>query len=111
MVTVVAVACGYVLHEYRVVRERSAMVGAVGNCHCITISSGPPNWGPGFSDGKIPWLRQRLGDLQYEAIAVGNDASEELMDRYRTAFPEAKVVKNNDDEVFGAFRFFSGPAR
>ena len=72
------------------------MAGAVPSSYLGTPDS------PAFPEGKVPWIRRWLGDRQYLAIAVGEAAPTELLERYKAAFPEARIVRRKeDDEAFG----------
>jgi hypothetical protein len=44
---------------------------------------------PGRPD--IPWIHRLLGDHDYKTIFAPRSATDEDLDRYRSAFPEAKV--------------------
>jgi hypothetical protein len=88
LVTMAAVACGYVAHEYRIVRERTAMVYSghwTDSARCYPSSA-----------GKIPWLRVMLGDRAYSDITISQRTPEKDLEQYKALFPEAAIARYED---------------
>jgi hypothetical protein len=86
-VTLLAVACGYVGWQVKIVREREAMLK---DPHFFLI---------GYRlevAGTIPWLRRRLGDTDCLGIIGDEDVSDADLERYRLAFPEADIWREGD---------------
>lgn len=82
---------GYVGWQVRVVRERKALseVGAIA--------------GSGFysDNSDLSWIRRTLGDHEYFHISLWHSASDQLMDKYRAAFPEARLDRYEYDSHGG----------
>jgi hypothetical protein len=92
-VTLLAIVCGYVGWQAKIVRERRAELNRVIDGRLFGIAG---------SDERraIPWIRRVLADQQVYSIMmpVGSDRAE--LDRLRSLFPEAKVAvwKQADSE-------------
>jgi len=50
----------------------------------------------------IPWIRRWFGDRRYLVIAVGDNASQDKLDEYRSIYPEAVIVRSAEDKAFKA---------
>ena len=83
-VTLLAVFCGYVGWQAKIVRERRTELTRVVDMRLVGIEDDD-------EDGAIPWIRHTLGDERVSSIrlVVGTDPAE--LDRLRVLFPEAKV--------------------
>jgi hypothetical protein len=83
-VTLLAVACGYVGWQMKIVRARRAELNRTVDARLVGIAG---------NDGErvIPWIRHVLGDQRVGSIKmlVGTDAAE--LERLRVLFPEAKI--------------------
>jgi hypothetical protein len=55
----------------------------------MTVAEGARDLVPGRSD--IPWIRRLLGDRDCFAIFADQSATDEDLERYKSAFPEADV--------------------
>jgi hypothetical protein len=77
-VTLLAIPCAYVAHEYQTVQHRQAML-ELGPSKLFNYMRG--------DDAKLPLVRRWLGD--HAVLSFGfNDPSEEKTQRYKEAFPE-----------------------
>jgi len=84
VVTLLAVACGYVGWEAKVWRTRKAMVRESEELVVLMF--------PNEYEGEIPVVRRWLGDHAYTTIWIGAEESEEVFQRYTDVFPEADVT-------------------
>jgi hypothetical protein len=87
-VAVVAVVCGaanWYRGEVEYVRERDRLTSE-------RPFAGAQMPGP-HAPRTIPWIRQRLGDMQYIEVFLEPSASDEDVERYQRAFPEAKIIR------------------
>ena len=82
VVTLVAVACSYIAHEWRIVRKRRDLDQAFAGSYL-----------PGSPD-KLPWLRRVMGDVTYEEMELYGISDDDLV-RVREAFPEAEVIQHS----------------
>ena len=82
VVTLLAVGCGYVGWQAKIVRERKAMLetGSDGPVVDSTVDKG--------KDGAIPTIRLWFGDHFYSSVHVKQKAD---INPYKAAFPEADV--------------------
>lgn len=99
VVSLLSLPCAYVAHEYRIVRERKALAETPGT---------EPSWHVGRPESnKISWFRKWLGDYEFEEITVNDSTTtNDLIDRYRAAFPEAEITRIRNGKID---RFFGGP--
>jgi hypothetical protein len=86
VVTLLAIPCGYVGWQAKIVRERMAM------SECIKKVEHGDCW---FFDedlsGGVPWIRRLLGDKTCMLILVPGASDEEFV-AIKAAFPEADLV-------------------
>ncbi len=94
VVTLLAVACGYVAWQAKIVRERKAMRERwSGKVWFRTPDMGsgsippPPTQPP----AKVTWLRELLGDEAMEGIWLPNDTPQSEVDQIKALFSESKV--------------------
>ena len=91
VVTLLGAAFGYVASQDQIIRKREALANEVWRESPRGLVYGV-QWIPSM-DG-IPWVRRWLGDKRYDLVILRDaTASDDVMERYRQAFPEAKVVK------------------
>jgi hypothetical protein len=86
VVTIAAGACGYVAHEWRIVRERNELLGKSwpdGDGNLLYADPADSN--------NLPAIRRWLGDVQYSEILLLCPVDSERGRRFHTAFPEAKL--------------------
>jgi hypothetical protein len=88
-VALLAVACCWAAHQLHIVRERDKML-ASDDCEIIIYGDGPRPYG---SKGGIPWFRRWLGDREINTIRTFHSTSDDEVERYRVAFPEADVAR------------------
>jgi hypothetical protein len=106
VVTVVAVACGYIGHEWRIVRERQYKEirynGDISGRYRVQPIPGA------VRPASISWLRQFLGDRPVKAIFMQEGSSADERRRLQELFPEARLVWWDDDHTgrHGAWRLF-----
>jgi hypothetical protein len=81
VVTLLAVVCGYVAHEAKIVRERDAMRLELKNLGWINASD----------HTSLPFIRRWLGDEQYSMILVPRGTSNDYIARVKAVFPESNV--------------------
>jgi hypothetical protein len=106
VVTLVAVACGYVGWEAKLVKDRKEL--HKGSDVASTGSYVQQKW----SFSIRSWLRQRFGDKQYDSIVLKRTASDELLNTYISAFPEAKVRRESaNEEKMRTTPIFEAPPR
>jgi hypothetical protein len=83
VVTLLAVPCGYVAWQAKIVRERRAELNRAVDMRLTGINE---------SDEEIiPWIRRMLGDqcVVWIGEPIGTDAAE--VNRLQSLFPEAKI--------------------
>jgi hypothetical protein len=99
VVTLLAVVCGYVGWQAKIVRERKAMLKNPQFCLACQLFE--------VAGRGIPWIRWRLGDIDCYAIIGDEKVIDADLDRYRVAFPEADVWREGDrpDRVGINFHF------
>ena len=86
-VTLLAVACWWIVGQLRIVQGRERMIEA-DDCEIIIYGDG--RYG---SKGGIPWVRRLLGDREVNKILTPHSTSDGDVERYRLAFPEADVSR------------------
>jgi hypothetical protein len=97
-VTVLAVACGYVGWQVKIVRARKAFQERLelqGGWVYIGSDSGRFAWHPApIGSLELPWIRQRLGDEAAIVVYVptGDEYNEDYAEASRL-FPEASVER------------------
>ncbi len=97
VVTLLAAACGYVAHEYRIVQRRNEkrenlwlvdvqwMTAESYEKHrSLPLGRPPP---------KISWIRQQLGDVPVYFLSLPETTSDEYAKEIQAIFPEAIVQK------------------
>ena len=91
-VTLLAVACGYLVHEAMLVSHRRAMVDWV-NEHNGSVSNPlqPPFNAPHTQLPSIAWVRRLLGDHPIARIKLQPDTDNADVRGIRSLFPEADV--------------------
>jgi hypothetical protein len=95
-VALLAVPCAYVGWQVRIVRERQALIAAIS--HDVMYLDVQVAAAVGYYRSKkmtpatVPLLRQWLGDVAVEVIAIPARASPEFKERVKAAFPEATFV-------------------
>ena len=80
---------GYVGWQKKIVAERDKM-RAFDDCEIIIYGDGPGLYG---SKGGIPCFRRWLGDREVNQMFMSHSASDDEVERYRVAFPEADVSR------------------
>jgi hypothetical protein len=88
-VTLLAIPCGYLGWQVRIVRERDAMLRH--SPDVIGAISRPRV--DGQLTGEVSWVRIWLGDNEWFEIDLNDAASDETVERYELAFPEARIIK------------------
>jgi hypothetical protein len=84
---VVAVACGWVGWQAKIVRGRKSELNRAVNMRLIGIDSDQAK--------AIPWVRRLLGDVSVNSISMPPDTTIDELDRLRALFPESKVTSDN----------------
>jgi hypothetical protein len=93
-VAILAVPCAYVGRQAMIVRERQTIIKNE-LINAMTIdASGRDKVAPGRPD--IPWIRRLLGDEDCLKIFAPRSATDEDIERFRSAFPEAEVKRMSD---------------
>ena len=85
VVTLLAIPCGYVGWQAKIVRERNEFISRY-NC---TLSS----WSAFYHDPAIPWIRRFLGDEAWVAIDLPISTSNNELNRAAELFPEARRIR------------------
>ncbi len=94
VVTMAAVACAYVAHEWRIVRDRRNWLS---NHHQYPMP--PSMWGLGQSKSESnpsagpPLLRRWLGDATHDCVWVFAGFPDTDVDEAKALFPEAQVMQ------------------
>jgi hypothetical protein len=89
-VTVFCVVSGYVAHEAKIASDRAAML----KFHIISKAVKdfyPAGWNYQTKSTGIPMLRLLIGDHEFTEIQFFESTPEEVLDKYRAMFPEAKM--------------------
>ena len=81
-VTLLAVPMAYVAHEAKIVRERKSLLDRA------------PEFEPCDNWHGISWMRRMLGDEAVGIIQLLVASSDEEVERYQTAFPEASIHRS-----------------
>jgi hypothetical protein len=104
------VPCGYVGWQVKIVRERKSLAepgvvaggGYIEGNRSTFYGADVFNGGAGSvtprGKSNIPLIRRMLGDHEYLHITLWRSASDQLMDQYRAAFPEATIERYEYDE-------------
>jgi hypothetical protein len=91
VVTLLAVVCGYVGWQAKIVRNRKLVMNWIATHNGETAlnrkHSGAPDYWP-----SIPWLRRLLGDRAIAGLNIGPLSAEDEA-RIREAFPEMEDIK------------------
>jgi hypothetical protein len=88
-VTLLAIPCGFVGSQAKIVRERKAMLE---NGH-LTLSEVTP------AGNRLPPIRVWLGDVDCCIMYFDPIVSETDLERYQVAFPEAQVARFADGRL------------
>jgi hypothetical protein len=106
-VTLLAVVCGYVGWQAKIVNERAALLSikfregqltpilikrdqeVISQFHFFRVPRKGINHG-------ISWLRVWLGDIEVEDIELKEDADGATLNQYLAAFPEARIHRANN---------------
>jgi hypothetical protein len=102
-VTLVAIPCGYVGWQAKIVRERATVFDWLRERAPLeSVPKVTPGyyagqdangrWSVGFYDVDLPWLRGLLGDHWISEIVHPTDAPASDIQRVKAAFPEASVI-------------------
>jgi hypothetical protein len=94
-VTLLAVACGYIGWEAKIVRDRRALLSWL-----LDNGGGLMESDPSVPD--VSWIRRAMGDHSVAAINLPRGISRLQVDRMKAAFPES---------AFGFMTEFPGPAQ
>jgi hypothetical protein len=81
VVTLLAVPCGYIGWQARIVRERRDLLAS----QFVKSSINDGN-------GSMSWIRRSLGDEAYVFLYLSETATPDVVDRIKIAFPEAHTV-------------------
>ncbi len=84
-VTLLAMVCGYVGWQAKIVRERKTALAQMIDPR--SAERGGYSWG----DAEVPWLRRTLGDRAVRCIGLPLTATKDFRRRIRATFPEARV--------------------
>ena len=85
-VTLLAIPCGYIGWQAKIVRERQSLrmkVTQMGGFHLKLCFSGPPH--------ELSIIRRWLGDQAWGTIMIPESALPQDFDEVRAAFPEAEI--------------------
>jgi hypothetical protein len=85
---VVAVACGWVGWQAKIVRDRKSELNRAVNMRLIGIDSDD-------RAKEIPWMRRLFGDVSVNSISMPPDTTIDELDRLRALFPESRVTSDN----------------
>jgi hypothetical protein len=85
---VVAVACGWVGWQAKVVRDRKSELNRAVNMRLIGIDSDD-------QAKAIPWVRRLFGDVSVNSISMPPDTTIDELKRLRALFPESRVTSDN----------------
>jgi hypothetical protein len=85
---VVAVACGWVGWQAKIVRDRKSELNRAVNMRLIGIDSDD-------RAKAIPWLRRLFGDVSVNSISMPPDTTIDELDRLRALFPESRVTSDS----------------
>ena len=88
-VAVLAIPCGYVAREVKIVRNRQAVRDRLKDSAFFIAGVGGVG-SPAHASPKVPWLRQMMGDSGVLLIQLRKGDSGEC-DAVKAAFPEADV--------------------
>jgi hypothetical protein len=89
-VTLLAIPCGYLGWQAKIVRDRRAMIDRV-----VSIDNGfrmKIDFRMTEPAVSVPWIRRLLGDEAIDYIDLPLDTEIEERQRIRAAFPEAHIV-------------------
>jgi hypothetical protein len=103
VVTLLAVACGYVGWQAKVVRQRAEVLNwlqergplkhvVYGTPGYDTEQDVHRRWSVAINDPDLPWLRRLLGDHWIMTIIHPTAAVDDEIERVRKAFPEAQLI-------------------
>ena len=84
---VVAVACGWVGWQAKIVRDRKVELNRTVNMRLIGIDSDQAK--------AIPWVRRLLGDVSVSSISMPAETTIDELDRLRALFSESRVTSDN----------------
>jgi hypothetical protein len=90
-VTLLAVICGYLGGQWRIVKERSDLLDSHGAAN-LSLKRGLE------SSSVSSWVRQWFGDRQWSSIVLWSDVSDETLKHFVSAFPEARIWRMTEQE-------------
>jgi hypothetical protein len=98
VVTLLAIPCGYVGWQVKIVRERRATITDLRNTEKVVFGLAEPG-----GNDQPPWIRRILGDqgIRYIGLPITTTTTEEYRRRVRELFPEAECI--------GSFLIRPGP--
>jgi hypothetical protein len=85
---VVAIACGWVGWQAKIVRDRKSELNRAVNLRLIGIDSED-------QAKAIPWVRRLFGDVSVNSISMPPDTTIDELERLRALFPESRVTSDN----------------
>src|SRR5258707_2685386 len=88
-VTLLAIACGYVGWQARIVRGREQLSARFDRIS-LNDEDIPSDWPSWCESRRIPWFRRFLGDKIWHLVFVPGASDEEIA-AIRAAFPEADL--------------------
>ena len=91
VVTLLAVVCGYVGWQAKIVRERNAAMKRATHAYAIYPMA--------TSINGITWPRRWMGDVGIKVFFFDQYASDDDVDAIRSAFPEAAVYRDTSSET------------
>jgi hypothetical protein len=88
-VALFCIAGWWFANQFRIVQERDKMM-SLPDCEIIIFGDGPGHYG---SKGGIPWFRRWLGDREIQKLRMSQSTTDDEVERYRAAFPEADTSR------------------
>jgi hypothetical protein len=89
VVTLLAIPCGYVGWQAKIVDERNAMITDLRNTEKVVFGLAEPG-----DNDQPPWIRRILGDqgIRYIGLPITTTTTKEYRRRVRELFPEAECI-------------------
>ena len=97
VVTLLAVACGYLGRQAEIVRERKAFCESPQ--FCMVVCSDCTH---------APWIRRILGDFDCLFVIADDNVSDAELERCRIAFPEMDVRRDREQPNDSRVQFRNG---
>jgi hypothetical protein len=93
-VTLLAVPCGYIGWQAKIVRERKSLLERIDGVNGPILSHSEVIDGFGDHAGfvELPWIRKSMGDIPIDLIDLIHDAPPEIVREIKAAFPEAAII-------------------